>query len=88
MVLPYYGNGALFMMFLRQGGLCNLLLPIYFLFYSGQGGLCNLLLPVYFLFYSGPVLALGLAREDAISGWRNMLGPTEVEKAKTEAPER
>lgn len=53
-----------------------------------QGGLCYLLLPIYFLSYSGPVLALGLAREDAISGWRNMLGPTEVEKAKTEAPER
>ncbi|XP_061183794.1 thioredoxin domain-containing protein 6-like isoform X2 [Saccostrea echinata] len=36
---------------------------------------------------SGPVLALGLAREDAISGWRHMLGPTEVEKAKAEAPD-
>uniref|UniRef100_A0A8W8L7M3 Nucleoside diphosphate kinase-like domain-containing protein n=1 Tax=Magallana gigas TaxID=29159 RepID=A0A8W8L7M3_MAGGI len=35
----------------------------------------------------GPVLALGLAREDAITGWRHMLGPTEVEKAKSEAPE-
>lgn len=39
-------------------------------------------------FCSGPVLALGLAREDAITGWRHMLGPTEVEKAKSEAPER
>lgn len=39
-------------------------------------------------FCSGPVLALGLAREDAITGWRHMLGPTEVDKAKSEAPER
>ncbi|XP_071148197.1 thioredoxin domain-containing protein 6-like isoform X6 [Mytilus edulis] len=36
---------------------------------------------------SGPVLALGLAREDAIEGWRSMLGPKEVDKAKEEAPE-
>ena len=36
---------------------------------------------------SGPVYALGLAREDAIEGWRNMLGPKEVPKAKEEAPE-
>ena len=33
MVLPYYGNGALFMMFLHQGGLCNLLLPYLFIFF-------------------------------------------------------
>jgi nucleoside diphosphate kinase len=38
--------------------------------------------------FSGPVYALGLAREDAIEGWRNMLGPKEVPKAKEEAPER
>ncbi|CAG2195481.1 NME8 [Mytilus edulis] len=31
---------------------------------------------------SGPVLALGLAREDAIEGWRSMLGPKEIEKLK------
>lgn len=43
---------------------------------------------VIIFFCSGPVLALGLAREDAITGWRHMLGPTEVEKAKSEAPER
>ncbi|XP_052079985.1 thioredoxin domain-containing protein 6-like isoform X28 [Mytilus californianus] len=36
---------------------------------------------------SGPVLALGLARDDAVEGWRNMLGPKEVNKAKEEAPE-
>ena len=32
-------------------------------------------------------MALGLAREDAIAGWRSMLGPKEVEKAQEE-PER
>ncbi|XP_060586769.1 thioredoxin domain-containing protein 3 homolog isoform X4 [Ruditapes philippinarum] len=36
---------------------------------------------------SGPLLALGLAREEAISGWREMLGPTKVEEAKEKAPE-
>ncbi|XP_050407605.1 thioredoxin domain-containing protein 6 isoform X5 [Patella vulgata] len=36
---------------------------------------------------SGPLMALGLARDDAVQGWREMLGPKEVEKAKTEAPE-
>ena len=30
---------------------------------------------------SGPVLALGLAREDAIDRWRGMLGPKEKEAA-------
>ncbi|EDO26764.1 predicted protein, partial [Nematostella vectensis] len=28
---------------------------------------------------SGPMMALCLAREDAIEGWRGMLGPKEVE---------
>lgn len=37
---------------------------------------------------SGPLLALGLAREDAIQGWRGMLGPQDVEEAKTSAPDR
>ncbi|XP_060065627.1 thioredoxin domain-containing protein 3 homolog [Ylistrum balloti] len=36
---------------------------------------------------SGPLLALGLAREDAVEGWRSMLGPKELEKAKEEAPD-
>ncbi|KAL3853950.1 hypothetical protein ACJMK2_013244 [Sinanodonta woodiana] len=36
---------------------------------------------------SGPLLALGLAREDAVQGWRHMLGPHEVQKAKEEAPD-
>ena len=38
--------------------------------------------------FSGPVLALGLAREDAVTGWRNMLGPKELEEAKEKEPER
>ncbi|CAC5426174.1 NME8 [Mytilus coruscus] len=36
---------------------------------------------------SGPVLALGLIRENAIEGWRNMLGPKEVSIAQEKAPE-
>jgi len=36
---------------------------------------------------NGPLLALALAREDAIDGWREKLGPKEVEKAKEEEPE-
>ncbi|XP_033727951.1 thioredoxin domain-containing protein 3 homolog isoform X27 [Pecten maximus] len=36
---------------------------------------------------SGPLMALGLAREDAVEGWRGMLGPKELDKAKEEAPD-
>ena len=36
---------------------------------------------------SGPMMALCLAREDAVEEWRKQLGPTEVEAAKQEAPE-
>ncbi|XP_064647243.1 thioredoxin domain-containing protein 3 homolog isoform X11 [Lineus longissimus] len=35
----------------------------------------------------GPLLALGLARAEAVTSWRDMLGPKEVPVAKTEAPE-
>lgn len=38
--------------------------------------------------YSGPVLALALARRGAVCHWRNMLGPSDVNKAKEENPER
>lgn len=34
----------------------------------------------------GPLLALALARDDAVTGWREAIGPTEVEKAKEDAP--
>lgn len=37
--------------------------------------------------YSGPVLALALVRQVAVSHWRNMLGPSDVNKAKEESPE-
>lgn len=37
--------------------------------------------------YSGPVLALALARQAAVCHWRNMLGPSDVNKAKEESPE-
>lgn len=36
---------------------------------------------------SGPVMALALCREDAVSGWRDMLGPKNPEEAKETAPE-
>ncbi|XP_072117582.1 thioredoxin domain-containing protein 6-like isoform X3 [Mobula birostris] len=36
---------------------------------------------------SGPVLALALASNDAVSHWRNQLGPQDVRQAKEEAPE-
>ncbi|XP_077997128.1 thioredoxin domain-containing protein 6-like isoform X3 [Glandiceps talaboti] len=36
---------------------------------------------------SGPVLLLGMAKEDAIQTWRDMLGPKEPEDAKQHAPD-
>ncbi|CAK6954045.1 thioredoxin domain-containing protein 6 [Scomber scombrus] len=36
---------------------------------------------------SGPVLALALARMGAVHHWRNILGPSDVKKAKEESPE-
>ena len=35
---------------------------------------------------SGPMMALCLAREDAVEKWRDMLGPKELEVAKQQAP--
>ncbi|KAI0230921.1 Thioredoxin domain-containing protein [Lamellibrachia satsuma] len=35
----------------------------------------------------GPLLALALARDDAVQGWRDLLGPKEVGVAREEAPE-
>lgn len=32
-------------------------------------------------------MALGLARDDAVSEWRSMLGPTKVTEAKEQAPD-
>ena len=37
---------------------------------------------------SGPMMALCLAREDAVEGWRELLGPKEVTVAAEQAPER
>jgi len=36
---------------------------------------------------SGPILALILAREDAVTYWRQIIGPTQTSKARDEAPE-
>ncbi|XP_061648116.1 thioredoxin domain-containing protein 6 isoform X2 [Phyllopteryx taeniolatus] len=35
----------------------------------------------------GPVLALALTREDAVQHWKNMLGPSDLRRAKEEDPE-
>lgn len=37
--------------------------------------------------YSGPVLVLTLARVGAVQHWKNMLGPSDVDKAKDENPD-
>uniref|UniRef100_A0A672JKV0 Nucleoside diphosphate kinase B n=1 Tax=Salarias fasciatus TaxID=181472 RepID=A0A672JKV0_SALFA len=36
---------------------------------------------------SGPVLALALAREEAVHHWRNMLGPADIHQAREERPD-
>ncbi|KAM4626140.1 thioredoxin domain-containing protein 6 [Discoglossus pictus] len=36
---------------------------------------------------SGPVLALALVKDHAVTHWRNMLGPTDITKAMSEAPD-
>uniref|UniRef100_A0A3Q1GPK2 Nucleoside diphosphate kinase B n=1 Tax=Acanthochromis polyacanthus TaxID=80966 RepID=A0A3Q1GPK2_9TELE len=36
---------------------------------------------------SGPVLALALARTDAVHHWRNIIGPSDINKAKEESPD-
>ncbi|XP_068186203.1 thioredoxin domain-containing protein 6 isoform X2 [Antennarius striatus] len=36
---------------------------------------------------SGPVLALALARRGAVHQWKNILGPSDVDKAREESPE-
>jgi len=37
---------------------------------------------------SGPVLALVLARENAVSYWQELIGPTNTVKAQTSHPDR
>ena len=37
--------------------------------------------------HSGPSMVMVLSREDAISGWRTIMGPTDPEVAKEQAPE-
>ena len=38
--------------------------------------------------HSGPMMALCLAREDAVEGWRELLGPKDISEAVDQAPER
>jgi hypothetical protein len=42
----------------------------------------------FFSNYSGPIVAAVLARENAIQAWRNLLGPTDSNKARATAPTR
>lgn len=37
--------------------------------------------------YSGPTLFMVLTREDAVSGWRAMIGPTDPQQALELAPD-
>lgn len=37
---------------------------------------------------SGEVLAMVLARKNAIAHWRNVIGPTQTAKARDERPDR
>ena len=39
-------------------------------------------------FHSGPCVALILSRDNAIKKWRELIGPTNPEKARTDAPNR
>ena len=58
--------------------------------FSVTEGFLNCILSVsnMILYYvSGPMLALCLAREDAISEWRKVLGPKIVEEAIQNDPE-
>lgn len=36
---------------------------------------------------SGPIEALVLAKDDAIKGWRTLMGPTNVFKARADSPQ-
>ena len=38
------------------------------------------------VYFSGPTQLLVLSREDAVSGWRALMGPTDPEEAKEHAP--
>ncbi len=38
--------------------------------------------------HSGPIVAMTLARENAIAAWRELIGPTNSEKARETAPTR
>lgn len=41
----------------------------------------------FFLPNSGPTYIMVLSREDAVQGWRQVIGPTDPEKAKEENPD-
>ena len=37
---------------------------------------------------SGPIVALILARVNAVKGWRTLMGPTDTRRAQSESPNR
>ena len=37
--------------------------------------------------FSGPTLFMVLSREDAVDGWRSLIGPTDPTQAKEQAPD-
>ncbi len=37
---------------------------------------------------SGPIVAAVLGKDDAIAGWRDLIGPTNTAKARESAPDR
>ena len=45
----------------------------------------NIRLVIYI--FSGPTLFMILSREDAVDGWRSLMGPTNPENAKEESPD-
>lgn len=42
---------------------------------------------IFFFQNSGPTYIMVLSREDAVQGWRQVIGPTDPEKAKEENPD-
>ena len=52
---------------------------------SSTGTYCYII--VYYSF-SGPSLFMVLTREDAVIGWRALMGPKDPEQAKQENPDR
>lgn len=44
-------------------------------------------LPLFLFFDSGKTMFLVLSKEDAVAGWRSVMGPTDPTEAKDAAPD-